>query len=184
MAALASHSVVSKRRLGIEVVGAFQGRLHPTYVTMQATGVSRKVQRDFLGPLIGGGHVPHLFVRIPVYGRLEQKSVCLKQVASATAPRADVVKQFALARKLRISRPVKAQPSSSIFSVDAVVDAGFLVGEFGRSKSLDRRAACSGHRGALVRLIDRGVAASAHFVADVTVSVESFRRRRRNLIPR
>src|ERR1035437_3429374 len=43
MAALASHAVVSERRLGIAVVRALGGRLHSTHMATQAAGVSGKV---------------------------------------------------------------------------------------------------------------------------------------------
>src|SRR6202044_2276386 len=46
MAASPCHSVVRERRLGIAVVGAGRGRLHPSCVTVQAARVSGKVQRD------------------------------------------------------------------------------------------------------------------------------------------
>jgi hypothetical protein len=43
MAALASHAIVSERRLGIAVVRALRGSLHSTHTATQAAGVSGKV---------------------------------------------------------------------------------------------------------------------------------------------
>ena len=141
---------------------------------MQAARVRGKVQRDLAGGLVGGSHVPDLLVGVPVHGRLEQESVSFKQVASTTASRADVIKEFALTPNFRIARPVEGQPRSftpggSSFCVDAVVDARFLVDEFGRGESINGGSAGVGHGGALVGLIDCGMAAGASLVADITV---------------
>ena len=176
VAAFASYSVVSERRLGIAVVGAGRGRPHPAYVAMQATRVGGKVQRDLACGLVGGGHVPDLLVGVPVHGRLEEESVGLKQIASATASGADVVEQLALTLDFGIARAVETQPASSVLGVDAVVNAGFLVGEFGGRENVDSGTAGGGHGRALVGFIDGGMAAGASLVADIAVTAGGFER--------
>ena len=92
VAALTANAILSEKGRRVFVLRAFERRLHPAGVALQATGVGGQVHGDFTRVAVGWSHIPNFAVGVPVDGRLEKEIIHSKQITPAAVAGTNEVK--------------------------------------------------------------------------------------------
>ena len=129
---------------------------------MKAVGIDRERAGHGVRVAIGRRHVPQLLFSVVIDGDLEPEAILLKEIGPAAMPASDEVGKLLGADKWRGgSWALIRHPRAAFTGVNAIADAGRFMVKGTCNQSVDSKAASTGHRGALIGIVDLLVAGGA-----------------------